>query len=81
MSSKLPLVVCVDDDEAAMSRDRKRRERREALRVALEAEYPGISHVDRRPDHVYIVTANPWRDAAELDLVGLTAALEKLSAT
>src|SRR5882757_7808474 len=31
----------------AMSGDRQRRERREALRKALESEYPGISHVTR----------------------------------
>ena len=63
----------------AMSGDRARRERREALRSALEAEYPGISQVDRRGDEVYVVTAEPWRDAAELGLVGLTIALEKRS--
>ncbi len=61
------------------SGDRERRERREVLRVALEAEYPGISLVVRRPDQVYAVTAEPWREAAEIGLVGLTAALEKLS--
>ena len=31
----------------ALSGDRQRRERREALRAALEAEYPGISQVER----------------------------------
>ena len=63
----------------AMSGDRERRERREALRAALEAEYPGISHVERRGDEVYVVTADPWREAADLGLVGLTSALEKRS--
>lgn len=63
----------------AMSGDRERRERREALRAALEAEYPGISHVERGPDEVYVVTSDPWRDAADLGLVGLTLALEKRS--
>ncbi len=63
----------------AMSGDRERRERREALRTALEAEYPGISQVDRRGDEVYVVTAEPWREAADIGLVGLTIALEKRS--
>ena len=63
----------------AMSGDREWRERREALRTALEAEYPGISQVERRPDEVYVVTADPWRDAAELGLIGLTLSLEKHS--
>ncbi len=61
----------------AMSGDRERRERREALRTALEAEYPGISQVDRRSDEVYVVTAEPWSEAEKLGLVGLTIALEK----
>jgi len=63
----------------AMSGDRERRERREALRTALEAEYPGISHVDRNDGEVCVVTADPWGDAADLGLTGLTAALEKRS--
>ena len=62
-----------------MSGDRERRERREALRTALEAEYPGISHVDRRRDEVYVVTAEPWSDASELGLIGLTVNLDKHS--
>jgi len=63
----------------AMSGDRERRERREAMRAALEAEFPGISHVDRSDGEVHVVTADPWGDAAELGLVGLTAALERRS--
>jgi len=63
----------------AMSGDRERRERREALRAALEAEYPGISHVEHRSDDVCVVTADPWTEAAELGLIGLTAGLEKRS--
>ncbi len=63
----------------AMSGDRERRVRREALRTALEAEYPGISQVDRNDGEVCVVTADPWGGAAELGLVGLTAALEKRS--
>src|SRR2546430_6016502 len=49
----------------ALSGDRQRRERREALRGALEAEYPGISEVQRAGD-VLEVTADPWREALEL---------------
>jgi DNA-binding NtrC family response regulator len=61
----------------SLSVDRKRRERREHLRAALEAEYPGISQVARRDDGILEVTAQPWSDAAELGLVGLTAALQR----
>ncbi len=60
----------------AMSGDRERRQRREALRTALESEFPGISKVDREPGERYVVTADPWSDAVELELPGLTAKLE-----
>lgn len=60
----------------AMSGDRERRQRREALRTALEAEYPGISKVERR-DQTYEITADPWSEAAELELAGLDARLER----
>ncbi len=60
-----------------MSGDRQRRERREALRAALEAEYPHISEVTRPPGRPYVVTADPWSDAAELGLDGLPATLER----
>lgn len=63
----------------AMSGDRQRRQRREALRAALEAEHPGISRVDRDPAGVYEVTADPWGEAVELELPGLTARLESTS--
>lgn len=62
-----------------MSGDRQRRERREALRKALEAEYPGISQVARAAGEPYVVTAEPWREAAELGLAGLAATLESKS--
>ncbi|MBA3817866.1 MAG: response regulator [Deltaproteobacteria bacterium] len=62
-----------------MSGDRQRRERREALRTALEAEYPGISQVTRQASEVYEVTADPWSEAAELGIAGLTANLEAKS--
>lgn len=57
----------------ALSGDRQRRERREALRAALEAEYPGISTV---PEGVIEVTADPWAAATELGLPGLDRKLE-----
>jgi len=60
----------------AMSGDRERRQRREALRTALESEYPGISRVDRRPGEPYEVTADPWSDAVDLAMPGLTAKME-----
>jgi DNA-binding NtrC family response regulator len=60
----------------AMSGDRERRQRREALRTALESEYPGISTVDRRPGEAYEVTADPWTESVALELPGLTARLE-----
>jgi DNA-binding NtrC family response regulator len=59
----------------ALSGDRQRRERREALRKALEAEYPGISEV-QKPESHYEVTADPWSEAAALGLVGLDRKLE-----
>jgi DNA-binding NtrC family response regulator len=60
----------------ALSGDRQRRERREALRAALEAEYPGISAVDRAGDEPYAIELDPWAAAAELGLTGLAAGLE-----
>lgn len=57
----------------ALSGDRQRRERREALRTALEAEYPGISAV---PEGVIEVTADPWSEATKLGLPGLDRKLE-----
>ena len=61
----------------AMSGDRERRERRDALRTALEAEYPGISLIGRRTDQPHEVPTDPWSEAVELGLIGLTPALEK----
>lgn len=62
-----------------MSGDRQRRERRDAMRTALEAEYPGISKVVRAPNEPYIVTTDPWSEAADLGLPGLSAKLEERS--
>jgi len=59
-----------------MSGDRERRERRNALHAALEAEYPGISQVDRGPDEVHEVTADPAAEAALLGLTGLFAGVD-----
>lgn len=60
-----------------MTGDRQRRERREALCAALEAEYPGISTVSRPGGEPYDVPANPWSEAAELGFTTLPASLEK----
>jgi DNA-binding NtrC family response regulator len=60
----------------AMSGDRQRRERRNALHAALESEYPGISQVSRAPGDVHDVTDDPWTEAAVLGLGGLVAGLE-----
>ena len=59
-----------------MSGDRQRRERRNALHAALEAEYPGISQVSRGPDDIHQVTDDPWTEAASLGLIGFTQGLE-----
>jgi len=59
----------------ALTGDRERRERRDALRTALEAEYPGISIVPRAGE-VVIVTADPWNDAIALGIAGLDRKLE-----
>lgn len=60
----------------AMSGDRERRERRDALRTALEQEYPGISQVTRVEGMLHEVPADPWAEAALLGLVGMTKKLE-----
>jgi DNA-binding NtrC family response regulator len=60
----------------AMSGDRQRRERRNALHAGLEAEYPGISHVVRGPDDIHQVPDDPWTEAASLGLIGFTSGLE-----
>jgi two-component system, probable response regulator PhcQ len=59
----------------ALSGDRQRRERRDALHKALEQEYPGISRVERDGD-TYVVTDDPWGVASELGLVELDRSLE-----
>jgi DNA-binding NtrC family response regulator len=59
----------------ALSGERARRERREALHAALEAEYPDISRVER-VDGVIEVTADPWHDAMMLGIVGFDRKLE-----
>ena len=63
------------DELLALSGERARRERREALREALETEYPGISMV-RRTGELLEVTADPWGDAIAIGLVGLDRKLE-----
>ena len=59
----------------ALSGDRQRRERRDALHRALEQEYPGISQVDRDGD-VVVVTDDPWGAAQALGIVELDPSLE-----
>jgi DNA-binding NtrC family response regulator len=68
-------AVLRNQELLALSGDRQRRERREQLRKALEAEYPGISEVQRTGDH-YEVTADPWAEAMQLGLAGLDRKLE-----
>jgi DNA-binding NtrC family response regulator len=62
----------------AMSGDRQRRERRDALMRGLEAEYPGISKVKKTED-AYAIDIDPWSEAAELGLAALTPDLESES--
>jgi DNA-binding NtrC family response regulator len=59
----------------ALSVDRERRERASALRGELEAEFPGITSVERQ-GNVVIVTADPWSEALALGLTGLDRKLE-----
>ena len=60
----------------AMSVDREKRVRRQELMSGLEAEYPGITHVERTND-VYIVPDDPWSIAYELDLFEIEPGMEK----
>jgi DNA-binding NtrC family response regulator len=60
----------------AMSGDRERRERRDALHAALESEYPGISQVTRTPGAAHEVTDDPWTEAALIGLVGFPPGLD-----
>ena len=59
----------------ALSGDRQRRERREMLRSALEAEYPGISR-GRAGTGPIEVTDDPWGEAIALGIAGLGHELE-----
>ena len=63
------------DELMALSGDRQRRERAAALRADLEAEFPGITQVERVGETV-VVTADPWSEALELGLGGLDRKLE-----
>ena len=62
----------------AMSGDRQRRERRDALMRGLEAEYPGISKVTK-DNEAYAIDLDPWTEAAALGLAALTPDLENES--
>ena len=63
------------EELAALSGDRRRRERREALRRDLEKEYPGISRVERDGE-VLVVGEDPWSAAEALGLFELDRELE-----
>jgi DNA-binding NtrC family response regulator len=63
------------DELMALSVDRERRERASVLRSELEAEFPGITSVERQ-GNVVIVTADPWSEALALGLTGLDRKLE-----
>jgi DNA-binding NtrC family response regulator len=63
------------DELMALSGDRQRRERASALRADLEAEFPGITNVERIGETI-VVTADPWSEALELGLGGLDRKLE-----
>ena len=60
----------------AMSGDRQRRERRNALHAALESEYPGISQVARAAGEIHQVPEDPWGEAEGLGLVGFNRGLD-----
>ena len=68
-------AVARHEELAALSGDRRRRERREALRRDLEAEYPGISTVKRDGD-AHVVSADPWAEAEALGLFELDREME-----
>ena len=59
----------------ALSGDRARRERAAAMRADLEAEFPGITTVERDGE-VVVVPADPWSEALTLGLNGLDRKLE-----
>lgn len=69
-------AVARNAELVALSGDRQKRERREALRKALEHEYPGISKIELRGDGPHIVMDDPWTEAAALGLTGLGPHLE-----
>ena len=72
----VPQAIERNKELVAMSGDRERRNRREALRAALESEYPGISQVERIEGLVHEVPSDPWTEAAQLGLAGFTRKLE-----
>lgn len=76
LRSTVQEAIARNKELLAMSGDRERRERREALRAALEQEYPGISEVTRIEGMLHEVPADPWAEAAVLGLVGFTKKLE-----
>ncbi|MBA3538400.1 MAG: response regulator [Deltaproteobacteria bacterium] len=61
-------AVARHEEMIALSGDRQRRERREAVRVALEFEYPGIGQVTRTDDGAYEVAAEALKAAEALGI-------------
>jgi DNA-binding NtrC family response regulator len=76
LRSAVHAAVARNRELLAMSGDRQRRARRDALHAALEAEYPGISQVATVRGEVHEVTEDPWSEATLLGLVGFSANLE-----
>ena len=70
-------AVARNRELVALSGDRQRRQRRDALRNELESEYPGISQVERAAGESYEVTADPWSEALGLGLSGFKSTLER----
>ena len=68
-------AVARHEELLVLSGYRERRERREALHAALEAEYPGISVVQREHG-VVVVTADPWSEMRELGFSSIERGLE-----
>src|ERR1043166_8973930 len=68
--------VARNKEMLAMSGDRQRRERRNALHAALETEYPGISRVTRGPGEIHQVPDDPWTEPEALGLAVFNRALD-----
>lgn len=76
LKSAVAAAIARNAELVALSGDRQQRERREALRKALELEYPGISKVELRGDAPHVVPEDPWAEAIALGLTGFGPHLE-----